>query len=93
MTIGGRPFLSVDIDFTGKNGTKERADHLSDIALILENEYRHESLTGGGAEFYYEVFSRMDYLQITDFDLKELEYKIKAKQFLKYQNQTNGQER
>ncbi len=85
MTISDKPFIQIEVDFTGKDTVGERQEHLEDIAAILFQEYFYEAL-GSPVSFYAMASSRMKYLSITDFDLKEFDIKIKARKFLKQQS-------
>ena len=82
MTIGDKPFIELEVDFAGKDSTEERQEHLEDIAAILHKEYFYEAL-GEPVNFYCTCSSRMDYVPITDFDMKEFDIKLRAIRFLK----------
>lgn len=88
MTISGRVFFTMEVDFTGKNTTEERQRYLEDIAVICEKEYEEEIQLAGSAEFFCEAGSRMQYLEITDFDILQLEIKQKAARFNKQTQNT-----
>lgn len=82
MTIGDKEFIQVNIDLMGKQTWQERQAHQEDVAAILEHEYFFEAM-GEPVSFYCTGHSRMVYLQITDFDMKEFDIKLKAIRFLK----------
>lgn len=83
MTISGKPFVEIDIDFTGKETTELRQQYLEDIAGILENEYWEEIETANGpVEFYCVAGSRMQFMEISDLDILQLEIKAKAQRFI-----------
>lgn len=82
MTIAGKLFLEIDIDFTGKETTEHRQQYLEDIAAVLAYEYREEIALAGPAEFYCIAGSRMQFMDFTDFEILQIGVKAKANRFL-----------
>jgi len=85
MTISGKVFVELEIDFKGKDTVEARQQYQEEIAGILEKEYEQEIELTGPAEFYCMAGSRMQFMEITDFDLLQLDIKLKAARFLKEQ--------
>jgi hypothetical protein len=85
MTLQGKEFIELDIDFKGKDTVEARQQYQEEVAGILEKEYEEEIELSGPAEFYCLAGSRMQFMEITNFDLLQLDIKLKAARFLKQQ--------
>lgn len=71
MHIHGQPFISVPIDFHGKNGTAERALYLKQIAAVLVEEFANE-IGDSDPEIFYFAPSRWSGEEFTSFEEKQI---------------------
>lgn len=83
MEIGGKVFIEIGVDFSGKETVEHRQLYLEEIARILKQEYEQEVKQAEGlCQFYCMAGSRMQFLVITDFDILQMEIIRKANNFL-----------
>lgn len=71
MHINCQPFISVDFDFHGKNGTEARAEYLSQIAAVLVEEFAKE-IGDTDPEIFYVAPSRWSSEEFTSFEEKQI---------------------
>lgn len=77
MTIKGKPFIQVHIDFTGKNTPERRQEHLEDLAMVLEQEYQ-DKIKGQRVECFYHIDSLLNVISLSNWDMEAFEMKIEA---------------
>lgn len=82
MDIAGTPFISIALDFTGKETVEDRQLYTEQLAAVLEEEYAPEiTRRGGGSECYVVATSWINNIPTTADDMRLFEIKLMAKRY------------
>lgn len=82
MAISGKEIISVEFDFIGYETIQSREEFVQDLTWTMRTEYEKEIREQGGeVEFYYHANSMVDFIKLSNFDMKAFEIKIRAAKF------------
>lgn len=79
MYIANIFFTSIEFSFDGIYSVDERMDYVQGLTNNLCQKYQYEIyLKGGNPQFFYTAPSKLKFIDVSDFEVKQLTAKATA---------------